>query len=182
VNRELIRTSKFLSLVLRHQPEVIGLVLDEHGWAEIDALIEAANRSGKSLTRELLFRVVRENDKQRFALSDDQTKIRASQGHSIGVDLGLEPVEPPGVLFHGTIERFLASIRREGLKPGSRQHVHLSPDAVTAAKVGQRRGTPIILEVRASEMHGAGFRFYLSANGVWLADHVPAKYICFPES
>jgi putative RNA 2'-phosphotransferase len=180
VDRSLIRTSKFLSLVLRHRPEAIGLSLDEHGWADIDELLDAAKQSGKSLTRELIYRVVRENDKKRFALSDDGTRIRANQGHSVEVDLGLQPVQPPDVLYHGTVKRFLASIMQTGLSSGSRQHVHLSPDTKTAAKVGQRRGAPVILTIRSGDMHCAGFAFYLSANGVWLTDQVPVEYIVFP--
>lgn len=180
MDQSLIPTSKFLSLILRHQPELVGLSLDEHGWADIRELLDAARASGRHITRELLLRVVQENDKKRFAISADGTKIRASQGHSIEVDLGLQPVEPPDVLYHGTIERFLASIAENGLRPGSRQHVHLSPDTKTATAVGKRRGRPVILQVLAGQMHRDGFLFCRSENGVWLTDHVPASYIVFP--
>lgn len=180
MDRSLVQTSKFLSLVLRHRPDLIGLSLDEQGWAKIEELIDAARRSGRHLTRELLDRVVRENDKKRFALSEDRTKIRASQGHSIDVDLGLEPLQPPEMLYHGTVSRSLASIRETGLRCGSRRHVHLSRDTETAAGVGRRRGRPVVLQIRSGAMHREGFAFYLSANGVWLTDHVPADYIVFP--
>jgi putative RNA 2'-phosphotransferase len=180
MDHSLIRTSKFLSLVLRHRPEAIGLSLDEHGWADIDELLEAAKQSGKHLTRELICRVVGESDKKRFAINDDQTRIRASQGHSVDIDLGLQPVQPPEMLYHGTVGRFLASIMQTGLRSGSRQHVHLSPDTETAAKVGQRRGVPVILKIRSGDMYRDGLPFYLSENRVWLTDHVPVEYIEFP--
>jgi len=180
MDRSLIHISKFLSLVLRHRPETLGLTLDEHGWANIDVLLEAARAIGKPITRELLLRVVRENDKQRFAISEDGASIRAKQGHSIDVDLGLEPVRPPDILYNGTVQRFLTSIAESGLLPGNRQYVHLSPDSTTARSVGQRRGRPVILEVLAGQMHEDGFLFYLSENGVWLTDRVPARYILFP--
>ena len=180
MDQSLIRTSKFLSLVLRHQPELIGLSLDEHGWTDIGELLDKAKAPGRHITRELLLRVVRESDKKRFAISEDGTKIRASQGHSIDVDLGLRPVEPPGVLYHGTVQRFLASIAENGLRPGSRQYVHLSPDTKTATAVGKRRGSPVILRVLSGQMHRDGYVIYRSENGVWLTDHVPAKYVVFP--
>ncbi|MBM4092838.1 MAG: RNA 2'-phosphotransferase [Planctomycetes bacterium] len=179
MDRELISTSKFLSLVLRHHPEIIGISLDEQGWVEIDVLLAAANRSGRKLTRSLLDRVVRENDKQRFAISADGTKIRANQGHSIEVDLGLQPAQPPELLYHGTVARFLDAIRASGLQPGSRQYVHLSPDVETARKVGQRRGRPVILVVESGRMWQDGHAFYRAQNGVWLTDSVPAKYLQF---
>ena len=181
MDRSLISTSKFLSLVLRHRPETIDLELDPQGWVTIDELLAAARRAGRPISRELLTRVVRENDKRRFAISDDQLRIRASQGHSVDVDLGLDSVEPPGELFHGTVKKFLRSIRQQGLKPRSRQHVHLSPDVETATAVGNRRGEAIILIVASGRMHAEGFAFYLSANGVWLTDHVPSGYIRFPD-
>jgi putative RNA 2'-phosphotransferase len=179
MDRELISTSKFLSLVLRHHPETIGLSLDEQGWAEIDDLLTAANRSGRKLTRSLLDRVVRENDKQRFAISSDGARIRANQGHSIDVDLGLEPVRPPELLFHGTVARFLDSIRGSGLERGSRQYVHLSPDVETARKVGKRRGRPVVLVVESGRMWQDGHTFYRAENGVWLTDAVPLEYLRF---
>lgn len=178
---DLVRTSKFLSLILRHQPDRIGLTLDANGWANVDELIRLANQHGFPLTRPLLERVVAENDKQRFALSDDGQRIRANQGHSLKVDLQLSPSQPPDVLYHGTAARFIDSIRSEGLRAGKRQHVHLSADIATARKVGQRHGKPVVLVVRAAEMAAAGHRFYLSANGVWLTERVPAEFIEFPE-
>lgn len=177
MDRELITTSKFLSLVLRHHPETIGIFLDEQGWVEIDELLAATNRFDRKLIRPLLDRVVRENDKQRFAISADGTRIRANQGHSIDVDVGLQPTQPPELLYHGTIARFLDSIRTSGLERGSRQYVHLSPDVETACKVGQRRGRPIVLLIEAGRMFHDGHTFYRSANGVWLTDAVPPAYI-----
>ena len=179
VDRELISTSKFLSLVLRHHPETIGISLDEQGWVEIDDLLAAANRSGKKLTRRLLDRVVRENDKQRFAISSDGTRIRANQGHSVEVDLGLQPAQPPELLYHGTVARFMDSIRSSGLERGSRQYVHLSPDVETARKVGQRRGRPVILAVESGRMWQDGHTFYQAENGVWLTDAVLPEYLWF---
>jgi putative RNA 2'-phosphotransferase len=178
----LVRISRFLSRVLRHRPQEAGLALDVHGWADVDAVLAGAQRRGLALDRETLLRVVAENDKQRFALSPDGQRIRANQGHSLPVDLDLEPLAPPDVLYHGTAAQFLESIRREGLRRGRRQHVHLSPDAATAARVGGRRGTAIVLAVQAARMHAEGHVFYRSANGVWLTDHVPVAYLSFPES
>lgn len=175
------KVSKFLSLVLRHQPGRIGLTLDAQGWADIDALIACAGAHGMALTREEILGVVATSDKQRFALDDTGRRIRANQGHSIAVDLELEPREPPPVLFHGTAEAFIAGIRAEGLKPGRRQHVHLSRDAATATSVGRRHGRPVVLGVAAGRMWSAGFAFYVAANGVWLTDNVPVEFIAFPE-
>lgn len=170
----LVRTSKFLSKVLRHAPESVGLRLDQAGWTDVEALLDAARRAGVPLDRATLDRVVAENDKQRFAFSPDGRRIRASQGHSVRVELGLEAVEPPEVLFHGTAETNLASILREGLRPGRRTHVHLSADEQTAVAVGRRHGQPVVLRVPAGRMHRDGHAFYRSDNGVWLTDHVPA--------
>ena len=180
MSADLVKVSKFLSLVLRHQPEAIGLTLDESGWADVEDLIRRANERGHRLTRPLLERVVAENDKKRFAFSEDGRKIRASQGHSVAVDLALPPAEPPELLYHGTATRFVESIRAKGLHSGSRQHVHLSLDAVTATKVGQRHGKPVILTVRAGAMWAAGHPFFRSANGVWLTERVPVEFIDFP--
>lgn len=176
----LVQTSKFLSLVLRHKPEEIGLSLDENGWTDVDELIRLVNQHGKPLTRDLLERIVTENDKKRFAFSDDGKRIRASQGHSVEIDLALTPSAPPELLYHGTATRFLDSIRATGLHSANRQHVHLSRDIETATKVGQRHGKPAILTIRAGAMHAAGRVFYLSANGVWLTDLVPVEFIAFP--
>lgn len=177
-----VRLSKFLSLILRHKPETIGLRPDEQGWVEVNALLIALNERGMSVDLALLQRVVDINDKRRFAFSDDGLRIRASQGHSIAVDLALPAVVPPAVLYHGTAVRFLDSIRVHGLRPASRRHVHLSADVVTALQVGARHGSPIVLTVDAAAMHGGGLLFYRSANGVWLTDTVPPVYLRFPNS
>ena len=181
MNKCLIPISKFLSRVLRHQPKAIGLMLDPQGWADVEQLLTQARRHGLALTPELLQEVVEQNDKQRFAFNEDRTRIRASQGHSIPVDLGLDPMEPPDLLYHGTAERFIAAIKERGLLPGRRNHVHLSGDKATATRVGGRHGRPVVLTVQAGLMHAAGCRFYLSANGVWLTEHVPAEYMDFPS-
>ncbi|CAA9196393.1 RNA 2'-phosphotransferase [Flavobacterium collinsii] len=173
--------SKFLSLVLRHSPETIGLRLDENGWTDVEELILKCNNRGSQnqMTAELLDYVVENNDKKRFAFNEDKTKIRASQGHSISVELNLDETEPSEFLYHGTIGKFMESIKREGLQKMSRQHVHLSKDKETAIKVGSRRGVPEILTVRSGAMYRDGFKFYLSENNVWLTAEVPAKYIEF---
>lgn len=173
--------SKFLSLVLRHRPEQIGLQLDANGWADVDELIERLNAHDTPLDFELLEEIVVTNDKQRFAFNADLTKIRASQGHSIAVDLALQPVQPPGKLYHGTVATFIDAIKVNGLQKMSRQHVHLSSDEATAIKVGSRRGKPVILTIDAAGMHADGFLFYLSENGVWLTDQVPVAYISFQQ-
>jgi putative RNA 2'-phosphotransferase len=180
--KSLTSTSKFLSLVLRHQPEVIGMQLDSEGWLPIDELIGNANRKGNEFSLELLHDVVASCEKKRFSLSDDGLKIRANQGHSVpDVELNLEPVTPPNQLFHGTVAAFIESIREQGLLKRSRNHVHLSADIETAKKVGARRGKPLILTIRTEAMHESGHSFYLSANGVWLTDAVPAQFIQFPD-
>lgn len=177
---ELTGLSKFLSLVLRHDPSAAGITLDPGGWAEVDALVEGFRRQGKNLTRPLLERIVAEDEKQRYAFSEDRARVRANQGHSIPVDLGLEPLTPPEILCHGTATRHLEGIRREGLLPGSRQYVHLSSEGETAETVGSRHGKPVVLRVRAGEMARAGHRFYHSVNAVWLTDRVPPEFIDFP--
>jgi putative RNA 2'-phosphotransferase len=177
---DLARLSKFLSLVLRHEPEHIGITLDSNGWVGVDELLAAAARAGHPIDREQLDRVVATNDKKRFAFSPDGSRIRASQGHSMEVDLGLPPVVPPERLFHGTATRFLDAIRAEGLRPQSRQHVHLSPDEETAVKVGQRHGKPVVLVVLAGAMHREGHVFYRSDNEVWLTEAVPPRYLEVP--
>lgn len=173
--------SRFLSLVLRHEPERIGLALDREGWADIGELIERAGAYGKALTRELVLQAVAESDKQRFALDASGRRIRANQGHSIDVDLGLAPVEPPPILFHGTAAATIAAIRASGLKPGTRRHVHLSPDEATALKVGRRHGKPVVLKVQSGRLWAAGGEFFRAANGVWLTAAVPLRYIVFPN-
>ena len=175
------KVSKFLSLVLRHQPGRIGLALDDRGWADIDALMARAGEHGMALTREEILNVVATSDKQRFALDASGQRLRANQGHSVDIDLGLEPREPPAVLFHGTADTSIPAIRAEGLRPGRRQYVHLSPDAATATAVGRRHGRPAVLRVAAGRMRAAGYEFYLSDNGVWLTDAVPAEFIELPE-
>lgn len=174
---ELTALSKFLSYVLRHHPESLGLTLGEGGWVSVELLLDACARDGRSLDRATLERVVRESSKQRFALSPDGASIRANQGHSLDVELGLGAVTPPDVLYHGTVERFLAAIRREGLQRGQRHHVHLSADKTVAASVAQRRGQPVVLEVDAAAMAREGFVFYRSDNGVWLTHEVPARFL-----
>lgn len=173
----LVKTSKFLSLILRHQPDKIGLKLDKEGWADISELIAKANAAGTELSAALLQEVVTGNDKQRFALSPDGKRIRASQGHSIQVDLGLEPQAPPATLYHGTALRNLGSILRQGLKRQGRQYVHLSIDVATAKQVGQRHGKPVVIQIDAGLMQTNGFVFFLSENGVWLTEEVPAQYV-----
>jgi putative RNA 2'-phosphotransferase len=172
-------TSKFLSLVLRHAPEKIALTLDENGWANVNELITQCNKFHKKLNLELLEYVVENNDKKRFAFTENKTMIRASQGHSITVDLDIEAVIPPDFLYHGTVNKFIEAIKKEGLQKISRQHVHLSQEKETAVKVGSRKGKPIILIVNSKQMHEDGFIFYLSENKVWLTAEVPTKYIAF---
>lgn len=169
--------SKFLSLVLRHKPEEIGLELDGNGWADVDVLIQRCNQHDVSLTVDVLKHIVDTNLKKRFAFNEDYTKIRASQGHSVDVDLALKTVNPPAVLYHGTAERFASSILEMGLTKQERQHVHLSSDAETALNVGRRHGKPLVFEVSALQMVADGHEFFLSDNGVWLTDHVPVKYL-----
>jgi putative RNA 2'-phosphotransferase len=171
------RTSKFISLVLRHDPSAADVTLDEGGWADVEELLDGLARHGHSISRENLLDIVRTDAKQRYALSDEGRRIRANQGHSIQVDLGLEPAPPPEVLFHGTARRFAEAIGREGLKAMGRHHVHLSPDETTARAVGQRHGRPVIFRVAAGEMARRGHAFYRSANGVWLVDAVPAEFL-----
>jgi len=169
--------SKYLSLVLRHDPAAAGVTLDAEGWVGVAELLAGAARHGFSFTRAELEEVVQTNEKQRFAFSVDSQRIRASQGHSVSVELGLTPETPPEVLYHGTVDRFLSSIMDQGLDKRSRQYVHLSPDVETATRVGSRRGQPVILKIAAANMHSDGFRFFCSANGVWLTERVPPQYI-----
>lgn len=168
-----------MSLVLRHQPEYLNLSLDEDGYCAVDALIKGINTQKLYVDLAIIKTVVEENDKKRFSFNSDFTKIRANQGHSVDVDLHLAPKEPPAVLYHGTVAMFINAIKVEGLKKGSRQHVHLSAEMETARIVATRRGIPIILRIRALEMHRAGHSFYMSDNGVWLVELVPMEYIEF---
>ena len=174
--------SKFLSYVLRHHPEAIGLELADDGGVEVDALLAALANHGRPVDRATLERLVETSDKQRFAFSPDRKWIRANQGHSVQIDLGLSPVSPPKVLFHGTAERFLPSIRAQGLVKGERHHVHLSASQQTARAVGSRRGRAVVLEIDAGGMESAGYQFFRSENGVWLTLQVPAPFITFPET
>ncbi len=170
--------SRFLSLVLRHKPETIGLALDPQGWAEVAEIVA---RADFAVTAADIARVVAESDKQRFALSPDGSRIRANQGHSLDVNLGLSPVAPPPSLWHGTGEAAIAAIRTEGLVKGQRRHVHLSGDPETAHKVGQRHGRPVVLGVDSAAMAAEGLHFFLSANGVWLTEAVPPRFLTFPR-
>ncbi|WP_394829623.1 RNA 2'-phosphotransferase [Pendulispora albinea] len=175
------RISKLLAFALRHDPGALGLDLDGAGWTDVAKLLGAIAARGEPLSHAELTEIVRASDKQRFAISEDGTRIRANQGHSVAVDLGLAPREPPVLLYHGTVARFLASIRQNGLLRGSRTHVHLSVDTQTAEIVAHRRSGPaVILTVHAGEMHAAGRRFWRSENGVWLTDHVPPAYLRVP--
>lgn len=171
------RTSKFISLVLRHKPQEIGISLDEHGWADVSELLEKMNVYGHPIDIETLKEIVRTDAKQRYSFSDDGTLIRANQGHSIPVDVELAEKEPPEILYHGTAKRFAESISAEGLKPMNRLYVHLSKDIETAEKVGKRHGKPYIFTVKSGEMFRAGYKFYLSVNGVWLTKAAPTEYL-----
>ncbi len=172
-----VRVSKFLSKHLRHAPADIGLTLEPGGWVAVDQLLAAAARHQSPITRAELDEVVATSDKKRFAFDETGTRIRANQGHSVEVDLQLEPVDPPDVLYHGTAEPVLPAILAGGLLKMSRHHVHLSKDVETAVRVGSRRGKPVVLAVAAGKMAGDGFRFFVSANGVWLVDCVPPEYL-----
>jgi putative RNA 2'-phosphotransferase len=171
------RTSKFLSLVLRHEPAKIGLTLDAAGWVDVSELIARCTAAGHPLDDAALRGIVASSDKQRFTLSEDGTRIRAAQGHSVTVELGLQAKAPPAVLLHGTAATSVAAIRMEGLKAGARQQVHLSADAETARRVGMRHGAPVVLTVATGRMHVAGHTFTQADNGVWLTDHVPPAFI-----
>jgi putative RNA 2'-phosphotransferase len=175
--KDITRVSKFLSLVLRHQPQEIGIVLDDAGWVPVRELLDRCNAHRVRLTLADLEEVVATNSKKRFAFSEDRLRIRANQGHSVGVDLGYPPIAPPPVLYHGTHERAVDSIRVEGIHKGNRHHVHLTALPATAVVVGERRGTAVVLSVAAIDMHRDGHLFYKSDNDVWLTEHVPARYI-----
>ena len=176
--RRAVHLSKLLALALRHDPSVLGLTLDARGWADVDAVLAGLAKQGEALTRDELEDLVAGSDKQRYALSPDGARIRANQGHSIDVDLELPQKAPPAVLFHGTVARFVPSIRAKGLLRGARTHVHLSVDEKTANVVASRRaGEQVLLRVRAADMHRAGHAFYRSENGVWLTGHVPPEFL-----
>ena len=178
--QRLVKISKFLSLVLRHQPDKIGVTLDKAGWVAVDELLRACQQHSFPITLEELKAVVATSDKKRFAFNEDGMQIRANQGHSVEVELGYQPATPPALLYHGTAERFLVSIRQQGLVKGQRHHVHLSADEATALKVGVRHGKPVVLQVQSGMMHRDGYLFFQSENGVWLTDHVPAAYLVIP--
>lgn len=178
----LVRTSKFLSYVLRHDPGALGLELDPGGWVEVETLIEKSRRlSGRSLSRSCIEHLLAAGKKTRFTLSEDDSKIRANYGHSIDVDLDLEPTPPPSELYHGTAEHTLSAIREEGLHPQSRQFVHLSSTREEAVNVGRRHGTPVVLIVEAQPLHDAGHTFYRSTDAVWLTDRVPPHFLRTPD-
>ena len=169
---DLTRTSRFISLILRHKPEEIGITLDEHGWANVEELIRGVGIDMKTLEH-----IVVTDDKQRYSFNEDKTLIRANQGHSVPVDVELEEVQPPEFLWHGTAEKYVDSICRSGLAPRSRLYVHLSSDTETATTVGKRHGEVVLLRIDARKMYQDGFKFYLSQNGVWLTKSVPVSYL-----
>ncbi len=169
-------TSKFISLILRHKPETIGITLDEHGWANVDELIEGISKT-QPFGREMLDEIVATDEKGRYSFNEDKTLIRANQGHSISVDVELEEKEPPEILYHGTGEKYVASIDEQGLISKSRLYVHLSLDEETAKKVGSRHGKPVIYIVKSGQMSRDGIPFFLSANGIWLVKEVPVTYL-----
>jgi len=173
----LVKISKFLSLILRHKPEEIGITLNSSGWVPVADLLEACNKHTFPISMEELETVVATSDKKRFAFNEDHSMIRANQGHSVEVELGYQPQTPPDILYHGTATRFLSSIVEIGLIKGQRHHVHLSKEVETAIKVGQRHGKAVVLIVKSGQMHRDGHIFYLSENGVWLTDSVPPSYI-----
>ncbi len=176
------QTSKFLSYVLRHNPDALGLELDPGGWADVDTLLERSRRlSGRSLSRSHIEHVLAAGEKTRFTLSEDGTKIRANYGHSIDVDLDLRPTPPPEHLYHGTAEHTLPAIQEEGLRPQSRQCVHLSSTRDEALRVGGRHGTPVVLTVEAQALHDAGHTLYRSTDAVWLTDRVPSRFLRAPD-
>lgn len=169
-------TSKFMSLILRHKPETIGISLDEHGWANVDELIAGISKT-RNFSMSILEEIVETDNKQRYSFNEDKTLIRANQGHSIPVDVELEETEPPEILWHGTGEKFVTSIEKQGLIPKSRLYVHLSKDRDTAVNVGKRHGKPVLFIVKSGDMCRDGYKFYLSKNGVWLTKNVPVKYL-----
>jgi len=169
--------SKFISLILRHRPEVIEIQVDEHGWADVEELINGINKTGRTINMELLEDIVLKDEKQRYSFNEDKRLIRANQGHSIPVDVELKEQIPPEILYHGTAERFLESIMHDGIRSMSRLYVHLSKDERTAHMVGKRHGKPVILKVESGKMYHDGIKFYLSANGVWLTKFVDRQYI-----
>lgn len=171
------KLSKFVSLILRHHPEAVGIKLDEHGWAKVSQLLAGINNTGREISMAILEEIVASDNKQRYSFNEDKTLIRANQGHSISVDVEMQEKTPPSVLYHGTAERFLDSILVYGLKPMGRMYVHLSNDVETAVLVGKRHGKPVVLKVDAQKMAEDGIKFYLSENGVWNTVMVPTEYL-----
>jgi len=169
-------TSKFIALILRHKPEEIGISLDEHGWANVEELIEGISKT-QPFSMDMLEEIVNADEKMRYSFNEDKTLIRANQGHSVQVDVELEEKEPPGILYHGTGEKYVSSIQTQGLIPKSRLYVHLSSDIDTAVKVGARHGKPVVYQIDTTQMVADGYKFYLSANNVWLTKGVPIKYL-----
>ncbi len=171
------KLSIFISLILRHKPETIGIKLDDYGYANVNELIEKINNTGRNINIEILEQIVKEDNKQRYSFNDDRSKIRANQGHSININVELKELEPPKYLYHGTATRFLENIKNEGIIKQSRLYVHLSRDIDTAVKVGKRHGTPVILKINTGKMYENGYKFYLSENNVWLCEHIPFEYV-----
>lgn len=171
--------SKFICLILRHKPNTIGITLDQNGWANTQELLNGLNAAGKKINMEQLVALVNTDNKTRFSFNEDKSKIRANQGHSIPVDLGLVELVPPAILYHGTSERYINSIKQKGIHKRNRQYVHLSSNYETAIQVGSRHGKPIVLKINAMQMYVDGYKFYLSENLVWLTDYIPVKYITF---
>ena len=173
---DLKNISKYMSFILRHKPETIGISLDEHGWARVDELI-AGIAKDKEFNMDILEEIVRTDEKQRYSFNDDRTLIRANQGHSVHVDVEPEEKEPPYILWHGTGEKYVESIDEKGLISKSRLYVHLSKDEETAIKVGMRHGKPVLYQIMAKQMYKDGYKFFISANGVWLTNEVPVRYL-----
>lgn len=181
-DKETIKTSKFLSLILRHEPERVGLKLGEAGWVSVQELLQAVSSHGVALSIDQLKHIVATSDKKRFAFSEDGERIRANQGHSVEVDLQYPPQTPPEFLYHGTAARFLDGIRKHGLQKMGRHDVHLSAETKVTLQVGGRHGKPVLLIIRAGDMHRAGHVFRCSTNGVWLVNHVPPEFIDFSQT
>ena len=171
------KLSKFISLILRHKPEEVGITLDEHGWAKVNDLINGINNSGRKIDKDVLEEIIRTDNKQRYSFNEDKTKIRANQGHSIPVVIDFKELEPPDTLYHGTATKSIEGMQAQGIKPMSRLYVHLSKDFETAKQVGSRHGECVVLVINAKKMYKDGIKFYLSENGVWLTESVDPKYI-----
>lgn len=171
------KLSKFISLILRHKPEEIGITLDDFGWAKVEDLINGINNSGRKIDMEILEEIVRTDNKQRYSFNEDKTKIRANQGHSVPVNIKFRELEPPNTLYHGTATKAIEGIKQQGIKSMSRLYVHLSKDFETAKQVGERHGKCVVLIINAERMYKDGIKFYLSENGVWLTEYVDPKYI-----